>query len=87
MFFENIVQNDGIHYENVTTAEDGSGSPKEVGTSYTDCTVQAFDSNKGEPQIADPIMLVKQGGVRQNQRAVFVFENDAIQQGNGACIF
>ncbi|MDK2902182.1 MAG: hypothetical protein PWQ93_101 [Clostridiales bacterium] len=87
VFAGNVLSNDGTHYKDIVTMEDENGRPKEVGTPYTDFTVQVLNNIKRELQTDNPIKLVKHGGVGQNQKSVFVFENDCIPKKGQTYIF
>lgn len=78
VFIGTVISNDGTHYENVVIMEDENGDPHEVGTPYTDYTVQVLENIKGNLQIDSPIEIVKHGGVNQSRTAVYVFENDTL---------
>lgn len=87
VFVGNVLSNDGTHYEDIVTMEDKNGKPKEVGTPYTDFTIQVLKNIKGELQTDNPIKLIKHGGVAQNQKSVFVFENDCMPEKGQTYIF
>ena len=48
VFVAKVVSCDGTEYRNVITTEDEKGNPKEVGSPYTNYTIQVLENIKGE---------------------------------------
>mgnify|MGYP006982368195 FL=1 len=74
-------------YRNVITTEDEKGNPKEVGSPYTNYTIQVLENIKGELITDKPIPIVKQGGISEKQDAIYLFENDSLPSENSIYIF
>ena len=87
VFVAKVVSCDGTEYRNVITTEDEKGNPKEVGSPYTNYTIQVLENIKGELVTEQSISITKQGGVSENQDAVYVFENDELPVANNTYIF
>lgn len=87
VFIGEVVSCDGTEYRNIITMEDENGNPKEVGSPYTNYTVNVLENIKGELVTEQPIKLTKQGGVSQTQDAVYVFENDELPIANNTYVF
>ena len=69
------------------TTEDEKGNPKEVGSPYTNYTIQVLENIKGELITDKPIPIVKQGGISEKQDAIYLFENDSLPSENSIYIF
>lgn len=82
-----FVSCDGTEYRNVITTEDEKGNPKEVGSPYTNYTIQVLENIKGELITDKPIPIVKQGGISEKQDAIYLFENDSLPSENSIYIF
>lgn len=67
VFVAKVVSCDGTEYRNVITTEDEKGNPKEVGSPYTNYTIQVLENIKGELITDKPIPIVKQGGISENK--------------------
>lgn len=63
------------------------GNPKEVGSPYTNYTIQVLENIKGELITDKPIPIVKQGGISEKQDAIYLFENDSLPSENSIYIF
>ncbi|HHY72372.1 MAG TPA: hypothetical protein GX497_03935 [Bacillus bacterium] len=87
VFVGKVVSNNGTIYKDVVTMEDENGKPKEVGTPYTSYTIEVVDNIKGKLKKDSPIDVLKHGGVTQDNKAVFVFENDELPEANKFYIF
>jgi len=87
IFVGKIISYDGVRYENTVTIEDSNGKPVEVGSPYTDYTVQVLENMKGSLITDEPIKIVKEGGVSQAQDSVYVFENDEMPVTGNTYIF
>ena len=59
VFVAKVVSCDGTEYRNVITTEDEKGNPKEVGSPYTNYTIQVLENIKGELITDKPIPIVK----------------------------
>lgn len=87
VFVAKVVSCDGTEYRNVITTEDEKGNPKEVGSPYTNYTIQVLENIKGELITDKPIPIVKQGGISEKQDAIYLFENDSLPSENSIYIF
>ena len=67
--------------------QDEKGNPKEVGSPYTNYTIQVLENIKGELITDKPIPIVKQGGISEKQDAIYLFENDSLPSENSIYIF
>lgn len=85
VFVAKVVSCDGTEYRNVITTEDEKGNPKEVGSPYTNYTIQVLENIKGELITDKPIPIVKQGGISEKQDAIYLFENDSLPSETGSC--
>ena len=54
---------------------------------HTNYTVNVIENIKGELVTEQSISITKQGGVSENQDAVYVFENDELPVANNTYIF
>ena len=86
VFVAKVVSCDGTEYRNVITTEDEKGNPKEVGSPYTNYTIQVLENIKGELITDKPIPIVKQGGISEKQDAIYLFENDSLPSENSIYI-
>ena len=59
----------------------------EVGSPYTNYTIQVLENIKGELITDKPIPIVKQGGISEKQDAIYLFENDSLPSENSIYIF
>lgn len=87
VFIGEVVSCDGTQYKNIITMEDENGKPKEVGSPYTNYTINVMENIKGELITEESIKITKQGGVSKNRDAVYVFENDELPVANNTYIF
>lgn len=87
VFVGEVISCDGIEYRDVVTMEDGMGNMKEVGSPYTTYTVNVVENLKGNLVTEEPISITKQGGVSQDQDAVYVFEDDELPVAGNTYIF
>jgi hypothetical protein len=87
VFVGKVVSNKGTIYKNVVTMEDENGKPKEVGSPYTNYTIEVIDNIKGKLKKNTPLEVQKQGGVTQDNKAIYVFENDSLPEVNKYYIF
>lgn len=87
VFVGEVVSCDGTQYRNTVTMEDENGNPKEVGSPYTIYTVNVVENIKGALVTDQPIQIAKQGGVSQDQDAIYIFENDELPAADGTYIF
>ena len=87
VFVGEVISCDGTQYRDKVTMEDDNGNPKEVGSPYTNYTVNVIENIKGELVTEQSISITKQGGVSENQDAVYVFENDELPVANNTYIF
>ena len=72
VFVAKVVSCDGTEYRNVITTEDEKGNPKEVGSPYTNYTIQVLENI---------------GGISEKQDAIYLFENDSLPSENSIYIF
>ena len=82
-----MLDHNRTEYRNVITTEDEKGNPKEVGSPYTNYTIQVLENIKGELITDKPIPIVKQGGISEKQDAIYLFENDSLPSENSIYIF
>lgn len=61
VFVGEVISCDGTQYRNIVTMEDDYGNPKEVGSPYTNYTVNVIENIKGELVTEQPILITKQG--------------------------
>lgn len=87
VFIGEVVSCDSTEYRNIITMEDESGNPKEVGSPYTNYTINVIENIKGELTTEQSIIITKQGGISQTQDAVYVFEDDELPVANNTYIF
>ena len=87
VFVGTVISDDGTHYEDIAIMEDEKGNPKEVGIPFTDYTVQVVENIKGNLLVTSPVTLVKEGGISQDHKSIYVFEKDSIPKEGESYIF
>lgn len=85
--FVATVEDYHTEYLDPATLESESGGTKVVKNPYTSYTVQVIENIKGELTTAQPISLLKRGGLAENKRAYYIFENDFLPEVGGTYIF
>jgi hypothetical protein len=87
VFVGKVVSNKGTIYKDIVTMEDENGKPKDVGSPYTNYTIEVIDNIKGKLRKNSPFEILKQGGVTQDNKAIYVFENDTLPEEGKYYIF
>lgn len=87
VFAGKVVSNDGTEYQDVVPREDKEGNIIEIGSPYTHYTVQIIENIKGTLQTEKAICLVKDGGVAQNRKSVYLHEEDMLPETGKTYIF
>lgn len=75
-----VLSNDGTVYEHVVAMEKANGGFEKVGDPYTKYTVQVVENIKGKLQMDQPITLKKDGGIAQDGKSVWLYEDDILPQ-------
>lgn len=87
VFVATVIHDNGTHYDDILTTVDENGKPIDVGFPYTDYTVQIVENIKGNLITESPIEIVKEGGIAQNQKTLYVFEQDVMPSEEETYIF
>lgn len=86
LFVAKVLSNDKTIYKDVITMETENGS-KEVGSPYTQYTIEVMDNIKGKLKKNKPFQILKDGGVDHNLEKVILDEGDMLPQENKYYIF
>lgn len=78
VFVGDVVSYDGVKYMNTVITEDAQGKPMQVGSPYSCYSVRVTENIKGRLITDESISILKEGGVSQNQKALFLFEQDIL---------
>lgn len=87
VFIGKVIKNDGTKYKNIVTMEDENGNTKDVGTPYTDFTVQVIDNIKGSLKTDSYIKITKYGGINQDKTEIYLFDDDILPTEDNNYVF
>ncbi len=79
VFVGKVISYDGVRYRHPTT--ESAGFP------YTDYSVQVEDNIKGKLITNEPIHIVKEGGVTQDGKRIYIYENDEMPETGKKYVF
>jgi len=77
VFAAKVISQDGVRYLDVTTVRTEDGV-KQVGSPYTQYTVEVIDNIKGKLKKNQPFPVLKEGGLAMDGASVYLFEGDQL---------
>ncbi len=87
VFVAQVLSYDGVKYPDLTTMPRDDGSFEQVGTPYSEYTIEVIDNLKGKLKKNQPLPIVKEGGIALNEKSVYLFEDDQLPQPGAFYIF
>jgi hypothetical protein len=87
VFVAKVISNNKTIYKDIVTMETENGEAKEVGTPYTQYTIEVIDNIKGKLKKNNSFEILKHGGIEQELESIYIFEDDVLPQENNYYIF
>ena len=82
VFVGKVISYDGVQYKHVIQME-----TKTVGSPHTEYTIQVLDNIKGKLITKEPIHILKEGGVSQDGKSVYLYERDQLPESGKEYVF